>query len=202
MKKHLRPAVAAVALLALLVATPALAARGDAQATQAQATSAQSLEAAAAKAGVSIQTDQMFTVERRGARLSAAVIDGYENVAPRNLASGVDFGFAHFDAPESGIPTGYYPLRATSQGTPSLGENQVRFDLVDADGRTVTSLEGVADVWSLDVPENPPAPQTVVSGMLDTTAAMDLIYIGIWYRCPNGMWICVEIIIFHNFSHF
>ena len=195
MKLSSRPVfVALIALLLLATAVPSFA-------SQVQNNLRGQLEEGAKQAGVEIQTEQMFSVVREGVTFAAAVTAGYENVGAVNLPNGVDFGFAYLDAPTSGIPTGFYTLRATGQN-PQLGENEVRVDLVDNRGEVVRSLSGIADVTSLDVPANPPAPRTVVGGGLNTTDDFRIIWISGWYFCPNGMVICFDIIIFDDFSHF
>ena len=208
MKTFTRPVLTLAAALVLLLAVTPVMADVPIRVSQAEATSSTiqdqlraDLSAAAKQAGVAIQTEQMLTVVREGVTFASAVIDGFEKVGAVNLPGGVDFGFAFLDAPTSGIPTGYYTLRA-SGNNPQLGENEVRVDLVDRDGRVATSLPGTANVWSLDVPANPPAPRTVIGGGLDTTPDFAIIWIYGWYHCPNGMWICFDIIIFNDFSHF
>jgi hypothetical protein len=147
----------------------------------------------AAKSGLEIQTDQLLTIVRDGVTASFATPAGFEQIDPQNLKAGTDFAYGYLDAPGSGIPTGYYTLRATAEEGVNLGLNNVRVDFVDSNGRVVARRGGMADVTSLTVPNPLPFPQSIVEGVAETVNLK--IRLSIWVRCPNGAWICVSITI-------
>lgn len=147
----------------------------------------------AARSGVDLQTDQILTIVRDGVTASFATPAGFEQVDPQQLKTGTDFAYGYLDAPGSGIPTGYYTLRATAGDGVKLGLNDVRVDFVDSTGRVVARRNGMADVTSLTVPKPLPFPQSIVEGVAETVNLK--IRLSIWVRCPNGAWICVSITI-------
>ena len=73
---------------------------------------------AANQAGVAIYPDQMSSASNDEASVTAATLKGYEQVPPAHLAQGTDVGFIHLDAPRSGIPAGFYRLRASATRRP------------------------------------------------------------------------------------
>lgn len=154
------------------------------------------LQAAAEARGISIQTEQMLTISRPDATFVSASVTGFEDVPATELPNGVDFGFAYLDAPGSGLPAGYYTLRANAVDV-RLGQFDATVQLIDDDGNVAAELAGVVDAFSLDVPEPRPFAQTVVGGgvRLPDPTSDRIIWISGWYFCPNGWVICFDIII-------
>lgn len=155
--------------------------------------------AAAEERGISVDTEGMLTVVREGVTFAAATISGFEQVPARDLPSGVDFGFVFLDAPGSNLATGYYTLRASAdEGDIQVGRFGGTVELVDAGGKVVANLPATIDAQSLDVPNPLPYARTVVGGgvRLPDPSTDRIIWIFGWYHCPNGMWVCFDIIIF------
>ncbi len=171
----------AILILGCFLAVPAFSAPGMSMEEQ--------MHMAAAKAGVRIQTEEMVVLSRDRATFAVAVIDGFEHVPATSLPKGVDFGFAFIDAPQSGIETGYYTLRATAPD-PQLGENEATVQLIDRFGRAVSEQPSVIDVFSMELPDDPAAERSVVGASLETNEAFRLIRIEIYIYCPNGVIIC------------
>ncbi|MEM8963614.1 MAG: hypothetical protein AAGD38_19180 [Acidobacteriota bacterium] len=158
------------------------------------------LTEAANQAGVAVQTDQMFTMERDGVRFTGGVIDGFETTPATDLPGGIDYAFGYLSVPDAGIQEDFYTFRVSTPGQPRLGDNTGTVELIDRNGNIAHRFESAIEVSSLTVPANPAAPQSVMTGSLDVDAQFQRIFIGIWVRCPNGMWVCVEITIdFHGF---
>lgn len=180
-----------VALAALVLAQPGLASTADTVHTDSE----NDLIQAAQAAGVSINTTEMVELFRDGVELISAPIQGLETVPATELPDGVDVGFIHLDAPGTGIPAGHYTVRARSgAGGVTLGENDVTVDFVDGAGNVVASQQAVADVWSETVPSDPPYANTVAGtalGMPNPPVYQRTIRI--WYFCPNGWIILIEI---------
>ena len=154
---------------------------------------------AAAERGISVDTEGMLTVVREGVTFAAATISGFEQVPARDLPRGVDFGFVYLDAPGSNLATGYYTLRASAdEGDIQVGRFDGTVELVDANGKVAANLPATIDAQSLDVPNPLPYARTVVGGgvRLPDPSTDRIIWIFGWYHCPNGMWVCFDIIIF------
>lgn len=141
--------------------------------------------AAASAAGVAVHLDQLVTVSTQGATVAATTVQGYEQVPATDLPKGVDAGFLYLDAPSSGIPTGFYTVRASAKaGDVRVGDFDGTVQLVSKDGRVAAELPAKMDAFSLSVPAELPSPRTTV----DTSARRrwNENYIIIDYWCPNG----------------
>lgn len=149
---------------------------------------------AAEEAGVSIYPDQMASASGDGASVTAATIQGYEQVPPANIAKGTDVGFIHLDAPGSGIPAGFYTLRASADPSAvRVGRFEASVDLVDGSGRVVGTLPATAEASSLEVPSPLPFARTAVETSItsgDTEQRRTIVIIII---CPNGLVIIIVI---------
>jgi hypothetical protein len=162
-----------------------------------------SLAEAAAKAGVPVNTDDILTSAREGVTLATATVTGYEQVPASALPEGVNAGFIYLDAKDSGIPAGFYTLRASaSPDALRIGEFPGKVELVSVDGQSVASLPASIDAFSLEVPKPLPFPRTIITQDVQTstdTAAGSLdakrlrITITITIRCPNGSTIRITI---------
>lgn len=147
---------------------------------------------AAEAAGVPIYPDQMATASSDGASVTAATIQGYEQIPPAHLARGTDIGFVHLDAPGSGIPPGFYRLRGRAESSEiQVGRFDATVDFIDGSGKVVASVPATAEASSLTVPDPLPFARTatrlsITSG--DTTERRSIIIIII---CPNGVIIII-----------
>ncbi|QAT87946.1 hypothetical protein EJ065_6417 [Corallococcus coralloides] len=68
------------------------------------------LHEAAKKAGVNVNPEETVAVSKDGLTFTGSSIAGFEQVLATALPGGVDFGFTSLDAPQAGIPAGYYKL--------------------------------------------------------------------------------------------
>lgn len=152
---------------------------------------------AAKEAGVDVNTDDILTSVGEGLTVATATITGYEGVPGSALPGGVDAGFIYLDAEGSGIPAGFYSLRASAnRGDLRVGEFPGTVDLVDADDKTVARLPATINAFSLSVPEPLPFPRTIITqdvqrtdgagGGDSLTAKARRWTITITIRCPNG----------------
>ena len=149
---------------------------------------------AAEEAGVRINPDRMASASTEEASVTAATIRGYEQVPPADLAKGTDVGFIHLDAPRSGIPRGFYRLRASADpSVVSVGTFDAKVDLIDASGEVVATVPATAEASSLEVPNPLPYERTAVRASIasgDATAPQSIIIV---IMCPNGVIIIIYI---------
>lgn len=151
----------------------------------------QMVEAARA-AGVAIYPDQMSSSSNDEASVTAATLRGYEQVPPAHLAKGTDIGFIHLDAPKSGIPAGFYKLRASADPAEvRVGKFNVDVDLVDGSGKVVATVPGSADASSLNVPDPLPFERTAVRTSISSGHTNEPQSIIIIIICPNGVIIII-----------
>lgn len=149
---------------------------------------------AAEESGVSIYPDQMASAAGDGASVTAATIQGYEQVPPANIAKGTDVGFIHLDAPGSGIPAGFYTLRASANPDDvRVGRFEASVDLVDGGGRVVGTLPAIAEASTLEVPSVLPFERTAVETSITSGNTEQQRTIIIIIRCPNGLVIIIVI---------
>jgi len=150
---------------------------------------------AAEEAGVSINSDNIATASTDdGASVTAATLRGYEKVAPANLARGTDVGFVHLDAPDAGIPAGFYRLRASADPSDvKVGRFDASVDIIDGDGKVVATVPASAQASSLAVPDPLPFPRTVLETTAAGGGAQERHTIIIIIICPNGLIIIIWI---------
>jgi hypothetical protein len=147
---------------------------------------------AAEKASVAIYPDQMSSASNDEASVTAATLRGYEQVPPAALARGTDVGFIHLDAPRSGIPAGFYRLRASADPSEvRVGEFGVDVDLIDGSGKVVATVPGRADASSLTVPNPLPFERTTVRASVPSWTTNEPQSIIIIIICPNGVIIII-----------
>lgn len=139
----------------------------------------------ASAAGKSVHLDQIVTVSAPGATVAATTIQGYEQVPATDLPKGVDAGFLYLDAPSSGIPTGFYTVRASAKaGDVRVGDFDGTVQLVTPDGEVAAELPAKMDAFSLSVPAELPYPRTTVDA--GARRKWNENYLIIDYWCPNG----------------
>lgn len=149
---------------------------------------------AARDAGIAIYPDQMSSASNDEASVTAATLKGYEQVPPANLAKGTDVGFIHLDAPRSGIPAGFYRLRASADPSEvRVGRFDVDVDLVDGSGRVVATVPGSAEASSLSVPNPLPFERTAARTSISSGPTQEPQSIIIIIICPNGVIIIIWI---------
>lgn len=149
---------------------------------------------AAEAAGVSIYPDQMASASNDEAAVTAATLRGYEQVPPAHLGKGTDVGFIHLDAPRSGIPAGFYRLRASADpSVVRVGKFDVNVDLVDGSGKVVATVPGSAEASSLTVPSPLPFERTAVRTSISSGPTNQPQSIIIIIICPNGVIIIIWI---------
>lgn len=149
---------------------------------------------AADEAGVSIYPDRMASASTDGASVTAATIQGYEQVPPAALARGTDVGFIHLDAPRSGIPAGFYRLHASADPSAvRVGTFEASVDLIDGSGRVVATLPASAEASSLTVPDPLPFERTAVRTSITSGPTNEPQSIIIIIICPNGVVIIIWI---------
>lgn len=157
-------------------------------------TSSDQMIRAAEAAGVEIYPDRMVSASNDEATVTAATLQGYEQVPPAQLAEGTDVGFIHLDSPRSGIPAGFYRLHASADASEvRVGTFDVSVDLIDGSGKVVATVPGSAEASSLTVPSPLPFERTAVrasmaSGPTDEPQSIIIIII-----CPNGVVIIIWI---------
>ncbi|RKG92851.1 hypothetical protein [Corallococcus terminator] len=154
------------------------------------------LHEAAKKAGVDINPEETVTVSKDGLTFAGSSIAGFEQVPASALPEGVDFGFTFLDAPQAGIPAGYYKLRARAAAEDiQVGEYRGEVDVIDASGKAVARLPATMQTSSVEVPKPLPFARTTVDAQFRQTN-----FIGgrpdqlsryhhtliIIYHCPNG----------------
>ncbi len=182
-------ATLALAACLALLPLPAAAQNGPA------CTAAGPMEAAATQAGQTIESGQIVVLNNSDLTLAAAPIAGYEQSPATALAGGVDYGFIYLNAPSSGIPAGYYTLRATAPaGSIQVGQYSASVDLVAADGTVATTLSGTVQTSSLQVPNPLPFPNTKVSFAMRVMPTRTY-WIDVTYLCPNGSWVTITFVI-------
>jgi hypothetical protein len=187
--KALRAAALVLAAGLALAPPPAAAQNGP------TCTAAAPMQSAAAAAGQSIESGQITILSNNDLTLAAAPITGYEQSPATALAGGVDYGFIYLNAPSSGIPAGYYTLRATAPaGSIQVGEYGASVDLVGANGAVVTTLAGTVQTSSLQVPNPLPYPNTKVSFAMRILPTRTY-WVDITFLCPNGSIITITLII-------
>ena len=155
---------------------------------------------AAGEAGVAVNPDDIATSVGEGVTVATTTIAGYETVPVSALPGGVNAGFLYLDAVDSGIPKGFYTVRA-SANAPTIGEFPGKVDLVSSSGEVVASLPATVDAFSLEVPNPLPFPRTtILQGLERTDDATGSISrarrgwrITITIRCPNGATIRITI---------
>lgn len=163
-------------------------------ATAQTCTSRDQMIKAAEAAGVPIYPDQMASASSDGASVTAATIKGYEQVPATNLVRGSDVGFIHLDAPASGIPTGFYRLRASAAASAvRVGRFDASVDLIDGGGRVVATLPATAEASSLTVPDPLPFERTAVRTSITSGDTNEQRSIVIIIVCPNGVIIIIVI---------
>jgi hypothetical protein len=144
----------------------------------------QQLIDAAAKDGNQLQTDEMLTLSSNGITLASGSIVGFEQVPSTALAGGVDFGYTYLDAPQSGIPTGIYRLRAHANAQDiKIGDYPGTVDYIDSTGKVVATVASTVESSSLTVPNPLPFPHTTVG------ASYRMVNRGHWVTTIN-IWIC------------
>jgi hypothetical protein len=185
----------AFAILAILFC--ALGPRPAAAAAACTTSLSDQLAEAAKVAGVPINTEETVTLTSPDVNLAASSIQGFEQVPATDFPKGVDFGYIYLDAPRSGVPAGYYKLRAhANEKDVQVGEYGGTVDLIGADGKVASTLDATIDTSSLTVPDPLPYPRTKVdTSLTNQDPAQSIIIIHIWYRCPNGSWVHITIII-------
>lgn len=152
---------------------------------------------AAEDAGVAIYPDQMSSAATDGASVTAATLKGYEQVPPADLARGTDVGFIHLDAPKTGIPSGFYRLRASADPSEvRVGRFDASVDLIDGNGKVVATVPASAEASSLSVPNPLPFERTAVRTSISSGNEHERQSIIIIIVCPNG----VVIIIWLDFA--
>jgi hypothetical protein len=183
MKMQFLKVFAAVATV-LLVSQPAVAAECDTR---------EALFKAAAEAGVKLNQEQTVTATAPGVSFAGTSIAGFEQVPATQLTKGADAGFIYLDAPETGIPTGYYRLNARAEA-PQLGTYEGTVGLISADGKEVARVPATMETWSMEVPSTLPYAQTRMSAQLDRDPMGEQpARIIIIIRCPNGTTIIIII---------
>jgi hypothetical protein len=147
----------------------------------------QQLIDAAAKDGSLLQTDEMVTLAGNGLTFAGGSIVGFEQVPSTALAGGVDFGYTYLDAPQSGIPTGIFRLRAHANAQDiKIGDYPGTVDYIDSTGMVVATVAATVESSSLTVPNPLPFPHTTVGAsyrMVNRGHWVTTVYIWI---CPNG----------------
>jgi hypothetical protein len=148
---------------------------------------------AANQAGVAVNPDDILTSVNEGGTVATTTIAGYEGVPGSALPGGVNAGFIYFDAPGSGIPAGFYTLRASAQQEDlRVGGFPGRVELVSAGGEVAANLPASIDAFSLEVPNPLPFPRTTITQDLQRTGGSATLTkafrwrITITIRCPNG----------------
>jgi hypothetical protein len=144
------------------------------------------LIAAAQRAGVPIDTSNMFAVLRPDMTFVGATVQGFERIPATQLPLGVDYGFAYICVPD--LPADYYTLRVFADEV-QLGRIDGTLQLINVEGDVVSEMEAEIRVFSLQVPRNPPFANTVISGALDIDGEGYLSLFP-WYICPNGWLVC------------
>jgi hypothetical protein len=153
------------------------------------------LIAAADKAGVKLNVEQIVTASSEDVTFVGTSIEGFEQVPATDLPKGVDAGFVYLDAPKSGIPAGFYRLNAhADEKVIQKGTYQGTVGLIGADGKEVTRLAATMETSSLSVPNPLPYARTRLEtriGGQTTPDRQDIIIIII--HCPNGTTIIIVI---------
>ncbi len=159
-------------------------------------TAAGPMQTAAAQAGRAIEANQIAVLNNSDLTIAAAPIQGYEQSPATALAGGVDYGFIYLNAPSTGIPAGYYTLRATAQaGSIQVGQYGANVDLIGADGSVAATLAGTVQTSSLQVPNPLPYPQTQVSMAMRRILPTRTYWVDVVYFCPNGSIIVITFVI-------
>lgn len=155
----------------------------------------QQLVAVADGAKIEVNTDDIVSSVGEGVTVATTTIVGYENVPGSALPEGVNAGFIYLDAAESGIPTGFYTLRASAEeGELTVGEFPGTVELVSASGAVAATFPAAIEAFSLEVPDPLPYPRTIITHELGRTdspgeglqALRRGWRITIEIRCPNG----------------
>ena len=161
------------------------------------------LVAAARKTGIEVNADDIVTSVGEGVTLATTTVAGYEAVPGSALPEGVNAGYIYFEAEGSGIPAGFYALRASAEASAlTVGEFPGRVELVSPDGKVAATLPATVDAFSLEVPRPLPFPRTTIQQDLQKTDDAGNGTIGakrirwtitITIRCPNGTTIRITI---------
>lgn len=152
------------------------------------------LIAAASAARVPINVEQIVTATSEKVAVTATSVAGFEQVPATRFPVGVDVGFVYLNAPESGIPAGFYRLNARASSTDvRVGTYPGSVSLFSGDGREVARLPATMETSSLQVPQPLPFARTLVDARIDTSNPAAPARIIIIIRCPNGTTIIIII---------
>jgi hypothetical protein len=181
--------VVALVVAVLFVSEPAAAGECDTRAA---------LFKAAEAAGVPLNHEQTVTTSAPGVSFAGTSIAGFEKVPATRLPEGVDAGFIYLDAPNSGIPAGFYRLNARAS-KPQVGTYEGVVSLIAQDGKEVVKLPASMETWSMEVPSELPYEQTLMEAQLysepGAEAARPVLprLLSIVIYCPNGTIIIIRI---------
>ncbi|MBZ4421503.1 hypothetical protein [Myxococcus sp. RHSTA-1-4] len=149
---------------------------------------------AAEAAGVPINHEQTVTATAEGITFAGTSIAGFEQVPATRFPEGVDVGFIYLDAPETGIPTGFYRLNAhANREDVRLGTYPGTVGLISGDGKEVARVPATMDTFSMEVPEALPFPRTLMDARIAVQNPRDTLdrIIIIVIQCPNGTTIVI-----------
>ncbi|QSQ19147.1 hypothetical protein JY651_27785 [Pyxidicoccus parkwayensis] len=171
-------------------------ARADVQSAPAQQCSdpRSDLIAAADKAGVKLNVEEIVTASSKDVTFVGTSIEGFEQVPATDLPKGVDAGFVYLDAPASGIPAGFYRLNAhANKEDVQKGTYPGTVGFIGADGKEVARVAATMETSSLTVPNPLPYARTRLETRIGTQnpERQDIIIIII--HCPNGTTIIIVI---------
>jgi hypothetical protein len=169
-------------------------ARADTQAAPAeQCTDPKSdLIAAADKAGVKLNVEQIVTASSEDVTFAGTSIQGFEQVPATDLPKGVDAGFVYLDAPATGIPAGFYRLNAhANKEDVRKGSYPGTVGFIGADGKEVARVAATMETSSLTVPNPLPYARTRLETRIGTQTPERQDIIIIIIHCPNGTTIII-----------
>lgn len=138
-------------------------------------------------AGVNIHVEEVFSLSRGSESVVAAPIAGWEKIPATALAKGVDFGFAYFATEEPRVPAGYYSLKGFAD-VKEVGTVKGRVQLIDRGGKVAAELPAEVEVHSMTVPPEAANQRSFVAAL--TTGDRQRI----WFRCPNGECIRIDVL--------
>lgn len=152
----------------------------------------QLLEASKA-AGVNIHADEVFSVSRGSESFIGAPIAGWETIPATALPNGVDFGFAYFSTEEPRVPAGYYRLKGFAD-VRAVGTVKGRVQLLDRSNKVAAELPAEIQVHSMTVPAEASSQRSFLTAI--TTGDRHRI----WFRCPNGECIIIDVLLPRTFA--
>ena len=151
-----------------------------------------------APSGVKMDNRYMLFLKRSRETILLAVIEGLENIPPRDYSKGVNIAFGYIDIPgqPKEMPPDFYLIRGTVRDS-IVGFTDGVVEFFNKDMCCVGSLPARFRIFSRDIPSDPPGSGIEISGSLGSLSLEDENQAappddgGLYVKChTNGLYTC------------